>query len=250
MSDDPDLDAIRAYAQDTRLYIIKHTYSWNDGGTRLLPSAMVFEVTDELNRRQLEYANRVAVFLASYQTRVSAAAFKLGQLFNRNEYPDVSELQRKFNMKYVLSPVPTSGDFRVDVQNDVGEYLKKQYQQAADNRVAELMREPWERIHDSLMHVKERMEAALAYNPEEHVEAKKNAPRIFQSMIDNALELTGLMDKMNVGNDPQLTECTARIRRMFADVDIKSVRESKEIQASIKTKVDDILGTFNFGGFE
>jgi hypothetical protein len=33
-------------------------------------------------------------------------------------------------------------------------------------------------------------------------------------------------------------------------VDIKSLRESKDLQQSVKKQVDEILGAFDFGGFE
>lgn len=250
MSDDKELDAIKAYAQETRLYVAKHTYPWGDGGSRLLPSGLIFEVTGELDGRIQEFESMVQRFVADYSVKVNAAAFKLGQLFDRNEYPTVDVVRSKFKMRYIPSPVPTQGDFRVDVQNDVGEFLKTQFKQEADARVTAMMREPWERIYENLQHVKERMEAALSYDVDVHLPDGRRAPKLFQSLLDNALDLANLMDKLNIMNDPQLSDCTAKMRRLFADKDIKSVRESKEVQATIKTQVEEILSTFDFGGFD
>lgn len=249
MSDDTDLDAIRAYAQDTRLYLGNVTLRWSDGGTRLLPSAMIFEVTSELEGRIQEYERRVNVFVNNYAVKVSAAAFKLGQLFDRSEYPDAEDVRRRFSMRYVMSPVPTSGDFRVDVQNDVSDFLKEQFAKDAQQRMVDMMREPWQRVYDQLTHVQERMAAALAHDPDESATDKRHAPKLYQSMLDNALELVALLDKLNIVNDPDLTECAARMRRVFAPLDIKSVRESKELKESVKKQVDELLDTFNFTGF-
>ena len=249
MSDDTDLDRIRAYAQDTRLFLMKHTFAWGDGGTRLLPSALIFDVTSQLDGRIQQFDMLVNAFCNNYGLKVSAAAFKLGQLFNRAEFPDTETVRRKFNVRYVLHPVPTSGDFRVDVQKDVGEYLKKQFETAANDRVTAMLREPWQRIYENLTHVKERMEAALAFEPAGEGEDKRRAPKIYQTVIDNAIDLAGLLDKLNISKDPALDECVASMRRLFVNLDIKSVRESKEVQASVKTKIDDILGKFDFGGF-
>lgn len=249
MSDDKDLDGIRAYAQDTRLYLARNTFAWSDAGTRMLPSAMIFEVTSELEARIAEFSVRADKFVADYNVKVNAAAFKLGQLFDRNEYPAAEEVRRKFAMSYTITPVPTSGDFRVDVQKDVGDFLKQQYEKAANQRVTEMLREPWERVYDNLTHVKERMEAALAYDPDAGVKDGRRAPKIFQSLVDNALDLANLLDKLNITQDPKLSEVTARMRRLFANVDIKSVRESREQQASIKTQVESILGSYDFSGF-
>lgn len=249
LSDDPDLDKLRAYAQDTRLYVIRNTLSWNDAGTRLLPATMVVEVTGELDARIAEYGSLTKKFLATYPTKISAAAFKLGSLFDRAEYPSVDEVARKFSMRYIPSPVPTSGDFRVDVQNDVGNFLKEQYEKAANERLAALMREPWERAFETLAHAKERMEAVLSYAPGPD-DNPRSAPKLFQSMLDNALEQANLLDKLNVTNDAQLSDCAARIRRMFGNTDIKSLRESKEKQEAVKKQVDEILDKFDFSDFQ
>jgi len=80
MCDDKELDAIRAYAQDTRLWLHKNTLAWHDNGTRLLPSAAIFDVTSELEARIVEFDTRVKNFVAGYPVKISAAAFKLGQL--------------------------------------------------------------------------------------------------------------------------------------------------------------------------
>lgn len=249
MTDDKELDAIRSNAQECRMYVLKHTFAWSDGGTRLLPSSLIFEVTAELDARITEYDRRVAAFVANYPLKISAAAFKLGQLFDRNEFPAPDDVARRFRMTYRVTPVPTAGDFRVDVQKDIGDFLKNKFQRDAEQRLAEMLREPWERAYDSLMHVRERMEAALSYEPPAQGEDGRKAPKIFQSVFDNALELVGLLEKLNVTNDPQLADCAARMRRAFSNVDIKSVRESKEVQASVKAKVDEILGAFDFSGF-
>lgn len=249
MSDDKDLDGIRAYAQETRLYLARNTFAWTDTGTRMLPSSLIFEVTSEMEARIQEFHARADKFVADYNVKVNAAAFKLGQLFDRNEYPTADEVRRKFAMSYQISPVPTSGDFRVDVQNDVGEFLKKQYEKAANDRVAEALREPWERIFDNLTHVRDRLTASLEFDPEASIQDGRRAPKLFQSLIDNALDMANLMDKLNITKDPQLSDCTARIRRLFGNVDIKSIRESREKQVSVKTQVESILSSYDFSGF-
>lgn len=248
LSDDEDLDKLLAYAQETRLYLNKNTLAW-DASNRMLPSGMVIEVCGELDAKIYTYGKLVDKLVAAYPVKVSAQAFQMGTLFNRNEYPSADEIKRKFQMRYVVTPVPTSGDFRVDVQKDVGEFLKQQYEKAANERVASLMREPWERAFDVLAHAKGRMEALLAYTPEEG-STRRDAPKLFQSVIDNALEQANLLDKLNVTGDVQLKDCAARIRRMFTNADIKSLRESKEKQEAVKKQVEEILDKFDFSDFQ
>lgn len=249
MSDDKELDAIRAFAQECRLYIVKNTLTWSDGGTRLLPSGMIFEVTGELDARITQYESMVAKFVVNYPVKISAAAFKLGQLFDRNEFPSPDHVAHRFAMRYVVFPVPTSGDFRVDVQNDVGEFLKKQFSKEANARVADMMREPWERAYDALSHIKNRLDTSLGYEANAGEDARSK-PKLYQSMFDNAIDLVSILEKLNVTGDPQLADCAARMRRMLTPLDIKSVRESKDIQQSVKKQVEELIGAFDFGTFE
>jgi hypothetical protein len=250
LSDDDDLNKIKAYAQDMRLYVQKHTLAWNDAGTRLLPTGLIFEVTAELEARINQFDALVQTFLATYPLKISAAAFKLGTLFKREEFPGVSEVSRKFSARFIVSPVPTAGDFRVDVQNDTAEYLKQHFEKAANARVTEMLREPWERVYDQMQHVRERMETALAHDPDDPKADGRRAPKLYQSLVDNALDLAHVLDKLNVTNDPQLSDCALRIRNIFTGVSMDKVRNNKEKQAEIKGQVDDILGAYNFSGFE
>ncbi len=176
--------------------------------------AAIFDVTSELEVRIVEFDTRVKNFVAGYPVKISAAAFKLGQLFDRNEFPDGSDIARRFSMRYVISPVPTAGDFRVDVQKDVGEILQKQYAAEADRRIVAMLREPWERVFDTLTHIQERMEVALAYEPGVADNGRKK-PKLFQSLLDNGLDLVALLEKLNISKDPQLTDCATRMRRML-----------------------------------
>jgi hypothetical protein len=250
MTDDKDLDAIRAHAQDTRLKLISSTLAWGDKGTRLLPSARIFAVASDLDTCTEQYEKLVNKFLTEYTLKVSAAAFKLGALFRREEFPPADVIARKFTMSYAMTPVPTSGDFRVDVQNDVGAFLQQQFKTAADARVAEALREPWERAFQVLQAAKERIEAAMTYEASEGEDGKKTrAPRIFQSMFDNAVELAETLDTLNITNDPQLADCAAKMRRLFGSVDAKSFRESPDHQAAVRKQVDDLMNTFDFSGF-
>ena len=249
MSDDADLDAIKAYAQGLRNYVQTNTLTWTDGGTRLLPSRSIFEVTNEIEARAKQFDILVDKFVDNYSIKVSAAAFKLGALFDRTEYPDPQVVRRKFNVRYVISPVPTAGDFRVDVQNDVGEFLQKQYKEAAERRLIDLMRETCERAYETLKHMQERLQATLEHEGDE-LGDKRKQPKLYQSMLDNAVEMATMLDRLNVMGDGQLADCAARIRRLVAPLDIKSLRESKDTQASAKKQVEDILSAFSFGSLE
>lgn len=248
MSDDAELDALRAFAQATRLWLQSVTLTWNDSGTRLLSSANMVNVLAELDKRIESYDALSAAFIVNLPLKVSAAAFKLGALFDRAEYPAAETLTRKFSMSYKIYPVPTSGDFRVDVQNDTAEFLKTHFEKLSQQHVAAAMREPWERMYQTLKHLSERVTASIDYAATGGDKVRQ--PKLFQSLLDNALEMVDGMEGINITGDPQLTECAARMRRVLSGVDIKSLRESDELRKSVQSQVKDMLGAFDFGNVE
>lgn len=244
-ADDKDLKAIMAYQTSIRMYFVRHTLPWNDLGCRLMPARSILDVTNELEAMKQQFFVYVNAFISAYPGKINVAAFKLGQLFNRDDFPSVDEVRRKFAMNYVLTPVPTSGDFRVDVQNDVGEFLKNKYKTDAEQRIAALLRDPWERAYESLRHMQARIDALLQYDDT----LPGGRPRLHQTVFDNALELAGLLDKLNVTNDAQLSDCATRIRRLVTGVDVQVIREDKTQQTALKKKVDDLMSAFDFSGF-
>lgn len=242
LGDDADHDRIKAHAMATRLYLQKHTFAWNDSGSRLLPTALVLDVTSELASRIEEFNALVATFLQSYQTKISVAAFKLGSLFDRSEYPTEDEIARKFSMDFKVFPVPTENDFRINVQEQTAEFLREKFQKDAEARVAEMLREPWGRIYEQLAHILERLNSSLLYDP--NAEGAGKPPRLFQSMLDNAVDLANLLDKMNITKDPQLSACSCSIKQLFSEEKIDALREDTARQMDLKGKVEGILSAF------
>lgn len=246
MADDGELDKIRAYGQETRIWLHQRTMPWNDMGMRLLPTALVFETVNELDVRVAEFDKMVVTFLANYPHKITGAALKLGDLFDRSEFPKPEEVAHKFSMMYTLAPVPTQGDFRVDIQKDMGTFLKDHYKKRAEQRIVAAMQEPWERVYESLVHAKERIDAVIEYSAVEEKGDRRRAPKLYQSIIDNAMETALMVEKLNITNDPKLKDCATRMRMLFSGLNIEAVRSDSAAQVSAKQKLDDMLSAFDF----
>ena len=152
-----ELKSIAQLAGEIRNWHYARTLAWSDSGTRLLPTAQFFEYKQGIAAFQLEFEHRVKNFLDAYPVTVSAAAFTMGDLFDRSEYPDASEIANKFKFVYTISPVPESGDFRVDVSNDAMRELALEYETAYSTRVNDAMQSVWDKVHESLKHIAERL---------------------------------------------------------------------------------------------
>jgi hypothetical protein len=60
------------------------------------------------------------------------------------------------------------------------------------------------------------------------------------------LELCGLLTKLNVTNDPKLEDARKQVELAMLGTDIEEVKEDATVRESLKSKVDAILGKFEW----
>ena len=260
-SECPALDAIKALRGEAYLWFRRETMPWDDNGGRLITTKRYLQTMDQAAKYEQRFNALVNAFLGVYQTEISKQAFENGALFDRSEYPSEDEVRAKFRFALNVSPVPTSGDFRVDIGHEAAKQLAEQYERLAAERMSAALAEPWQRIKDQVLWVKERMEAVLAYDPDAVEEqpvtdadgnvvdikiTKKRRPKLYDSMLENGLELCKTLSDFNITNDPRLEEARRELEAALTRVDMDSLKESPELQKATKTAMQDILDRFAF----
>lgn len=234
------LAEINKYAAAIRHWHNTQTLPWSDNGTRMLPMANFMEYKQGLNIRIQTLQTLFDKFYIEYPQLVNDAANKLGSLFDVSEYPDLDTVKSKFRCKYIFSPMPEAGDFRIDAENDLKRELSEQYEEEKNIKLTEAMNEAWNRLHDVLLHMSERMEDTVDEKGE------KVRKKFRDSVLDNPAELCGLLTKLNVTKDPHLEDARKMLEASIAGVDIKDLRDSEAKRVEVKQKVDDILKKFNW----
>jgi hypothetical protein len=233
-AEDADLAAINSYAGLVRTWLYQVTLPWSDGGTRLVPTRVFFEISHELNQHEQEFDKLVDRFVNNYSTKVAAQAFKLGKLFDAKEYPAAPDLHKKFAIRYHFTPVPEAGDFRVDIPAEAAQQLKDKFEATMHDRLQDAMVEPWDRLYEEITHIRNKM------TPKEDGKPSK----LFSSMIENALRLCETLKSLNVLDDPKLEEARRHLEMSLENVDIKSLRDSPELRESVKVKMNDLVDKF------
>jgi len=233
-AEDDDLAAINSYAGLVRTWLYQMTLPWSDTGTRLVPTKAFFDISHELNQHEQQFNALVDRFVNNYSTKVAAQAFKLGKLFDSKEYPDAADLHKKFALRYHFTPVPESGDFRVDIPAEAAAQLKTKFEATMHDRLQDAMIEPWDRLYEEVVHIRNKMV------PKEDGKPSK----LFASMLENALRLCETLKSLNVLDDPKLEEARRQLELSLENVDIKSLRESPELRESVKTKMNDLVDKF------
>lgn len=236
------LDDLQKLVGTIRTWHYAQTLPWSDGGSRLLPMKNFFDYKATLNDYASQYDEAVQKFLGEYPTLVSAAAFQLGDLFDSQEYPSVNKLEDKFRFKYVFLPVPEVGDFRIDVNEASKTELQTQYQSFYEDRLNDAMGDIWERLHDCVKHMSDKL--ANADVPRETKEGQNYTKLFRDSLVTNANELCELLTKLNVTNDPKLEQARQALESAINGKCAEDLRKSDDLRLQTKAKVDAILGMF------
>jgi hypothetical protein len=229
---------IADYAARARLYHNQTTLSWSDKGARLLPTSLFMDYKSNMNVYQSNMTTMIEDFYANYADLIDLAKHHMGALFNPYDYPSIEELRSKFGFRLVFSPLPEGGDFRLDIPKADMDELGEQYESAFNDRLKDAMREPWEKLHKTLVHISEKLT-----DVEGDDETKK---RYHDTLITNAQELCGLLTHLNVTKDPMLETARRSLELTMLGVDIDAIKESPDVRSSVKAKVDDILKKFDW----
>ena len=233
------LDTLTKYASNARGWHNSQTLAWSDNGLRLLPVSNFVAYKKQLGVLESNYNALVDKFIEAYPNLVSAAAFQLGNLFDRTEYPDADKIKTKFSFAYTFMPVPTSGDFRVDINEEAKNEIMQSCSNAYEQRLANAMQEAWNRLHECLSRMSERLEVEVVDG--------EHKPKIFRdSLVENANEMVGLLSHFNLTNDERLEDARRMLEYRMKNLDADSLRDNLTLRQVVKSDVDSILSKFNF----
>jgi hypothetical protein len=228
--------AIADYAAGCRLWHNTRTLPWADKGARILPTSLFMDYKAELNMRRDTFMQMRKQFGVDYPALVQTAANYMGNLHNPADYPSVEEVISKFDFRVVFSPVPESGDFRLDIPQQDLDDMRRSYDDAFDTRLAEAMRTPWDKLHDMLMG----MSAKLAEGDDE------TKRRWHDTFVTNAQDLCAMLTHLNITKDPKLEAARRQLESALISADIDDIKANESTRADLKGKLDAILKGYDW----
>ena len=228
LGDCAELDAVQKFAANVRNCHYALTLPWSDTGLRLLTTANYFTYQSQLTALQAEFSALVDKFLAAYGWEVGQAQVRLGNLFNANDYPSTDKLRDKFKFNISYMPVPSAGDFRLDINNEANRQLAEHYNNYYQAQLNNAMNDVWQRAHSALSKMSERLDYA------DH-----QTKKIFRdSLVDNVMEVVDLMGSCNITNDTHMSAVKSKLTDALLGVTPDALREDEYLRLDTKKKID------------
>jgi len=241
----PEHAAAIAEGSNARQTFYRETLPWADEGWRLLPTANYEVFTDKIRKARAAHEAAVETFLAAYPSLVSNARALLNGMFRESDYPTVEALRSKFGFSIEFTPVPSQGDFRLDLPADQLTEIERSTQSRVEQATNDAMQDAWDRLQASVEKIRERLTGLDTEGK------RKGQPKVFRdSLIDNAANLADVLTRLNVTNDPNLEAMRARVANELADLDPKTLREQPKARAKAAKSATDILDAMKglYGG--
>jgi hypothetical protein len=241
LADNVQHKRVSNYRQTIYNWLKRSTYRWNNSQD-LLPVLALEKFKTEYQEHEAEFYRLLDDFIENYASIVSDMAFKQGDMFNRNDYPDVDQVRAKFGIRLYVAEVPTQ-DFRCSVANDIADDLKQQYESQANEIVTGILSQQQERLAEvleSISHCCGVQEISVTGT----ADMKTKKRKIYDTTIEKARELAGLYKDFNLTGNTQLQEASAKLESVLDGVSAELIRDSDAVRNVVKSEVDDILGKF------
>ena len=246
LADDIHHKKVSNYRQTIYNWLKRSTFRWNNSQD-LLPVANLEKFKVEFAEHEMEYYRLLDNFLLNYQSIVSDMAFKQGDMFSQDDYPNVDEVRNKFGIRLYVAEVP-SHDWRCSISDDIASDLKLQYESQAEQIITGIVNDQVARITEvmeSISHCCGVIEKQDGTTGEVIIKKRK----IYDTTIEKAKELCDTFKKFKpIDNEisSKLSEVVVKLENALNGVDTKSIRESDAVRDKVKSEVDDILSKFKF----
>lgn len=208
-----------------------NTLPWTDQGQRLLRNSRYLELQQKMDQSRSAFEAAVRTFLDEYEQHRERARLRLNSLFDANEYPDRDAVADKFRFVFRVQPVPTAGDFRVELnQQDVAR-IQRQIEEQMSEQLDEAMRSVLAETLTTVSHVADRL---------------TGEGRLFSSVFSNVDDLVERLPHLNVTDDPQLAAFTKELRDNLTGINAKDVKDDPVARSAIAQQAADIANRMRF----
>jgi len=221
------LEAIHKKTTAMRRDYYCNSLPWGQEGVSVIKTDGYMEFTRLMSGHIHEWRGLVDDFILDYPNLQAAARRLLNGMYRDEDYPAPESLRRKFAAEVRFFPIPEQGDWRVVLNDEEMEELRKQTRDDIAQSQSIAMRDAWKRVHEVVEHAVGRLGDEKA---------------VFRdSLIDNAREMCRVMSVLNVVDDPNLEAIRSEIERTLCKHTAEGLRSAPDVRADVADKMRAIM---------
>ena len=216
------LSDITAIVTQLRHQFHAKTLPWKDNGDRILTRVIYMPFIEEHEGLVTKFNAAKQDFLEEkYPAAMEQASFRMGEMFDPNDYPTVAQLAHKFYVNLDIDGIPTAYDFRL-----------KDNEAAMQARVTKAMNGLWQKLAEPLEHFAERMEA-------EELDGK--SLKFQATTISNLREIVDILPMLNFTGDKNLEGMRVEIERQITRYEPEDLRKNKLVRQAVGAQARNIM---------
>ncbi len=201
---------------------------WEDGGVRIIRAELIPDFIEAFDTFHQKWTHEVESVLSDWDSVRALSRQLLNGAFDERKFPSSDKIRMHLTVTYEFRPVPTSGDFRVDVPAEAISSMEVAF--------AERLAAQKQRLRDELM-------AALTALRTKMRTWTPGHSRLHTSMLSDIVDFAGRLPKLMLDPDPVLISAAESARLAFAAMDADELRDSDDARANAASTVDSILVT-------
>ena len=224
-----DLKALHTKTAEVRKQFYRNTLPWGIDGTFILPSGNYLEFMTYFRGEKDSWEQLLNRFLAKYEDAISEARSTLGTAFISDEYPSVNSIRQKFRMEITILPVPTAGDFRVELSDAEREHVAAEFDSTAiiTRSIQLAVQDVWSRLHEHVAWFVDRLSDPKNVFKDQGFETAK-------STID-------LLERLNFTNDPDLEALRREVAEKLTSHNPDNLRYDPDVRRQAAEDAQSIM---------
>jgi hypothetical protein len=234
----PDNQLLRDITQlDDEIRAKLRTYAlpW-DAANWLLPTAHFAKFSAAIDGLARARESLVMDFVRDYPAAVLRAEKQLGAMYDPYNYTHPDDVADAFTADIVYAPIPTAGDFRIDMESSAVAELADNYEQALEAKQRALTMDTWDRIRE----VAEALEDRLTDDPNAKV-TKTGAKTFRDTLVTNAEEIIELLEGFNITNDPDVARVRQELAIALNGVTPDALRNNAALRSQVASAAASVL---------
>lgn len=226
-----DIKPLQQVATAARSWFKDHTLTYGRG-QGIINAKTYWDFMENMGAFRLQFNDAKRVMINNMEDVLANAQEANGTLFNRANYPSLSELENKISFNIECNPVPAANDYDklADLTPEEIEVLKREAVLNNQEKLNAGIKELFERLIKTLVHAAERL-----------TDDDKGGKIFRKTLISNIEAALVAAETLNIEDNDDLKHYAAQIRSVFDGITADDLRRSTELRRETAAKAEELV---------